>query len=143
MKMMNNWYECTIKADKIDNEGNIINSQSKFLIKSISYSDVENRISNFKGNELPENLLVLNIKQALYEDIIIKPNPNYWFKAKVIFLDINEKTGKPQKKSKSFLVPGDNFFEAIKTLQEYIQSHYLIDSYIHSFILTNITDVIQ
>lgn len=140
---MNNWFECIIKHETVDSSGTIVSAQSKVIINSTSYTDVENKLSLLKGVELPEEFFVTNIKKAFFEDIIIQPDPEYWFRAKVIFLEINEKNGKPKKTPKFFLVPGSDFISSTTLLNEYIKNHYITDSYIHTISLTNITYIVR
>lgn len=138
---MNNWFECTIKYDAANEVGDIVSKIDRILISTISYTEVEKKISTLRGAEVQEGAVISNIKKATYEDIIFKGERDYWFKGRVIFLEASEKSEKQKKVSRNFLIPADDFVGATEVLIEYLKSHYITDNYIHTLSLTNITEV--
>lgn len=138
---MNIWFECTIKYEAANEVGDIVSKNDRILISTVSYTEVENKISTLRGNDIPEGAVISNIKKATYEDIIFKGESDYWFKGKVIFLEASEKSDKQKKVSRNFLIPANNFVGATEILIEYLRSHYITDNYIHTLSLTNITEV--
>lgn len=138
---MNNWFECTIKYDAANEVGDIVSKTDRVLISTISYTEVEKKVSTLRGNDLPEEALIVNIKKASYEDIIFKGECDYWFKGKVIFIESSDNSDKLKKVPRNFLIPANDFFGATEILLDYLKNHYVTDNYINSINLTNITEV--
>lgn len=138
---MSNWYECSIKYDKLNNEGVVIKVAEKVLVLTESYSDVEAQIINSMG-QYTQGLIIGNIKKVFYEDVLHNEIFEYWFKAKVIFKEVNE-SGKEKKTPKTFILSASNFIEATNTLNQLLEAGYISDTYIYSISLTNISGVIK
>lgn len=138
---MANWYECNIKYDKLDNDGITVKTNEKVLVFSNNYSDVETKVIKSLG-QYAQGLIIGNIKKVFYEDVILDSIFEYWFKAKVIFKEVNDK-GKERKTPKTFILSAKDFIEATTILDKLLETGYVAETYIHTISLSNISDIIK
>jgi hypothetical protein len=138
---MQNWFECKIKYQKMNEYGQEKPVAESYLIDALSFTEAESRLIKTLETELSEEFMVTGISKAKLEEVIPQENADYWYKCKVVYKDIDEKSGKEKATQHQVLVAADDFkaaFESVSKSQEQV----LVPWEIHQISLTKIVDVI-
>ena len=138
---MQTWFECKVKYVKIDQDGRERKVTESYLVDAVSFTDAETRIIEqmqqvVRGGEF----LVDNIKKSNIIEIFPHDDGEYWFKAKIGIVTIDEKAGKEKKINNYFLVAADDFKQALQRLEEGL-SYILVPIQITAMNLSTIVDV--
>lgn len=126
--MSNTWYECKVKYLKIDQGGHERRVNDIYLLDAVSYTDAETRIF-MQMNELTSGEFhVMNIKQSQITEVIPNENGEFWYKAKISIVTIDEEAGKEKKINQFILVMADDINQALKRLEEGL--NYMLIPYV-------------
>ena len=106
---MKTWYECRVKALKIDNNGYERKVTDTYLLDAVSYTDAEARIIEEMQQRVKGEFKVLSIKQSNITEIIDNANGKWWWKAKISIITIDEEQGREKKVNQYILVSADQF----------------------------------
>lgn len=115
---MNSWFECKVKYDKIDNEGRDKTVSEPYLVDAVSFTDAEKRVHKELEAYITGEFLVTNIKIANYSEIIPDENGDRWFKCKITYISLDEKSGKERKTNSYMLVQSNTVKEAYNKLEK-------------------------
>ena len=135
------WFNCTIKYQKLNEEGILQPVSEQLLVNALNFTEVENKIIASKSEEIRGEFFITRISKDNLEDIVKTGSEDYWFKAKVIIVDITD-SGKEKKFTKFFYISSFNFVKATEEMEKYLKNAYLVDCYINSLSLTKITTII-
>ncbi len=137
---MQTWYECKVKYKKIDQTGHERNVNDNYLLDAVSFTDAEARIYYHIQQIVRGDFQVTNIKKSAISEILPTENGEWWYKAKISMITIDEEAGKEKKVNNFVLVMADNIVEALKKLEEGL-SYLLIPYVVTAIQLSNIADV--
>lgn len=116
---MNNWYECKVKYQKVDEDGKQKAVSEIYMVDAVSFTDAESRITKeleqFAG--LGE-FNVASIKTTNYSELVPKESGDRWFKCKAVFISFDEKSGKERRTSSNILVQANDVKDAFETLSK-------------------------
>ena len=116
---MNTWFECKVKYQKVDEEtGKDKKVTEPYLIDAISFTEAEARISEQMESMVSGEFSINNIKRVNYTDVFNYEEGDRWFKCKVVYVDIDEASGKEKKTSNYMLVLADHVDHAYERLHE-------------------------
>lgn len=137
-----NWFVCRIAYDKQAGDGLTKKVKEQHVVQAISFTDAEGKIV-FKTEGL-SNLEVQEIDRAPYREIFFMETPedSKWYKAKLQFITIDEKTEKEKKTSVTYLVEGTSLESARRNIDE-VMAHSLIDYVIVGVNETPVIDVFE
>lgn len=94
---MNKWFEITVKAelDNIEN-GKSKKVTEKYLFDALSYTEAESRaLEKFK--DMYKTFEVHKINPIKVSEIFFNGEGEYWYKCKVNYILLDEKSGKEKK----------------------------------------------
>lgn len=106
---MNTWYECRVRALKIDNNGYERKVNDTYLLDAVSYTDAEARIFEKMSQMVKGEFRVVSIKQSNITEIIANADGEWWWKAKISLITIDEEQGREKKVNQYILVSCDEF----------------------------------
>lgn len=116
---MHNWFECKIKYQKIDEaSGKDKTVKEAFLIDAVSFTEAEARTYRLLEQEIGGEFTVTNISPAKINEVFYNEDGDIWFKAKVVYIDADEASGKERKSTNYMLVFANNLKQAIDRLEE-------------------------
>jgi len=139
---MSNWFECKVKYHKHDEaSGKVKKVSEPFLLDAVSFTDAEARIIKEIEQYVKDEFVVTNISKAKYTDVFHYEDTDKWFKCKVTYTDVDQKSGKEKKFTNMMLVSASNAKEAYERIEESLNT-MIIPFEIPSVILTSIVDVI-
>ena len=138
------WFECKIRYDKLTDEGLSKNVTEQYVVDALSYTEAEKNIIRFAAEIIPEVIEIRAIKEAAYNEIFFSENDaaDKWYKTKINFISIDERTGKERRTNVLYLVQANDISNAISNVKE-IMSKSMSDYTIQSMALTQILDVFE
>lgn len=140
--MMNEWFECKIKYEKTMDNGQVKKVTEPYLVDAINFTEAEKRIIEEMTPFMTGEFQVADIKRARYAELFETPGDeaDRWFKCKLTFVTLDEKSGAEKKMSQNVLVQASDLRGAIKRLDEGMKGS-MMDYVISSVAETPIMDV--
>ena len=140
--MMNEWFECKIKYEKTMDNGQMKKVTEPYLVDTINFTEAEKRIIEEMTPFMTGEFQVADIKRARYAELFETPGDeaDRWFKCKLTFVTLDEKSGAEKKTSQNVLVQASDLRDAIKRLDEGMKGS-MMDYVISSVAETPIMDV--
>ena len=107
-------FETKIKYEKMMEDGTNKMVSEFYLVDAMSFAEAEARTSEEMINFSIGKFEIAAIKKVNYAEIIKSEgnNEGTWFKCKLAFITIDEKSGKEKKSNVSYLVEGSNLDSA-------------------------------
>lgn len=139
---MNEWFQCTIKYDKTLENGLVKKVSEPYLVDAISFTEAEKRIIEEIKPFMTGIFEVADIKRAHYAELFesADESADRFFKAKLQFITLDEKSGKEKKTSQNILVQAADLRDSIQRLDEGMKTS-TIDYTIASVQETPIMDI--
>lgn len=138
--MMHNWFECKVRYDKVAENGMNKKVTEPYLVDALSFTEAEARIIEEITPFISGEFTVTDIKRANYSELFPDENGDRWFKCKLQFITLDEKTAVEKKTSTLVLVQANDLREAVKSLDEGMKGT-MADYVIASVAETAIMDV--
>lgn len=137
---MQTWYECKVKYLKIDQGGFERNVNDNYLIDAVSFTDAESRIFQIMKEITNGDFQVLNIKRSNISEVISKNDGEWWYKAKISMVTIDEEAGKEKKMNSYVLIMANDIKDALHQLEEGLS--YMLIPYVTTMLqLSTIAEV--
>ena len=138
------WFECKIRYEKTMEDGLPKKVSEVYVVDALSFSEAEERIME---EMLPYNLVdieIVDVKIAPYREVFFADNnlADQWFKAKLSFITIDERSNKEKRTSMMYLVNAGNISSAINNIDK-VMSGTMIDYVTTSISATKIFDVFE
>lgn len=136
------WFECKIKYEKNMEDGSIKKVTEPYLVDAISFTEAEKRIIEEIQPFMTGTFEVSDIKRARYAEIFetSEDSADRFFKAKLNFITLDEKTAKEKKVSSTVLIQAADLRAAIERLDEGMKTS-MMDYTISSINETLLMDV--
>ncbi len=137
---MQTWFECKVKYVKVDDDGRERKVSEVYLVDAVSFTDAETRIIKQMETMVRGEFMVDNIKKSNIVEIFPNDSGEWWYKARIGIVTIDEKAGKEKKINNYFLVAADDLKQALQRLEEGL-SYVLVPYQTTSLAICNILDV--
>ena len=119
------WFECKVRYEKTMEDGTIKKVTEVYVVDALSFSEAEKRITEEMSSYVSGELEICNLKIAPYKEIFFADSDfdlaDKWYKAKLVFITIDEKTDKEKKTSVNYLVNAGSFNLALKNINEIME----------------------
>ena len=140
--MMQNWFECSIRYEKTMENGMNKKVTERYLVDALSFTEAEARIIEEMAPYITGGFTVVDIKRATYSELFPsdEESADRWFKCKLFFITLDEKSGAEKKTSTQVLVQAADLRDAVKKLDEAMKGT-MADYQIASVAETPIMDV--
>ncbi|MGN0086445.1 MAG: DUF4494 domain-containing protein [Alloprevotella sp.] len=140
--MNNQWFECKVKYEKQQENGALKKVQEPYLVDALSFTEAEKRIIEEISPFMTGEFEVSDIKRARYAELFESSDESAdrWFKAKLVFITLDEKKGTEKKTSQNVLIQAADLRDAVKRLDEGMKSS-MLDYTIAAIAETQILDV--
>lgn len=118
--MNNEWFECKVRFDKTMETGLIKKVTETYMVDALSFTEAERRFIEEMTPYISGEFSVTDIKRARLADIFESQDAaaDRWFKAKVAYITLDEKTGAEKRTNQMVLVQATDFRNAQKVLDE-------------------------
>ena len=137
---MQTWFECKVKYVKIDDDGRERKVSEVYLVDAVTFTDAETRIIQNVQTMVRGEFIVDNIKKSNIVEIFPHENGEWWYKAKIGIVTIDENAGKEKKINNYFLVSADDIKQALQRLEDGL-SYILVPYQTTSLAISTIVDV--
>ena len=117
---MYNWFECKIKYEKTMENGLLKKVTEPYLVDAINFTEAEKRMIEEMAPFMHGEFQVDDIKRVKIAELFesSKQEDDKWYKCKLSFIIIDEKSGKEKKATNLFLVKAINIKTALASLEE-------------------------
>lgn len=138
------WFECKVRYEKMMEDGMPKKVVEVYTVDALSFSEAEERIMEEMSSYVSGEIEIADLKIAPYKEIFFADNDlaDKWYKTKLAFITIDEKTDKEKKTSVFYLVNAGNINSAIKNIDE-VMGGTMIDYQTLNVSETNIMDVFE
>jgi len=138
------WFETKVKYDKTMEDGTQKPVPETYVVDALSFTEAEERITEEMSAYVSGAFDVKGIAEASYKEIFFSDldSADKWYKAKLQFITLDEKTEKEKRTAVYYLVQAANFMQAVKNIDE-VMGGTMIDYVISSVSETSIMDVYE
>jgi hypothetical protein len=114
------WFECKVKYEKVQEDGTQKKVTEQYVVDALSFAEAEARITEEMSSYISGAFTVEDVKKAPYGEIFFSDNTDdeRWFKAKLDFITIDEKTEKEKRSRVTYLVQAASLKYAFKGIEE-------------------------
>lgn len=138
------WYVCKIRYDKLDGDNTYKKVTEQFVIDALSFTEAEERIISEVSQYIHSDFEVRDITLAPYKEVWFSGeiSDDRWYKAKLAYISIDEKTQKEKRSSLSYLVEAQTMRRAVHNI-EMVMDSSMLNYLITSVVETQIIDVFE
>ena len=138
------WFETKIQYEKTMEDGLQKKVKEQYVVDSLSFTEAEKRITEEMSSYISGAFDVADIKKATYKEIFFsdEATADRWYKAKVQFITIDEKTEKEKRSNVYYLVQASTLQGALKNVDE-VMGGTMIDYAIAAISETTVMDVFE
>lgn len=137
---MNNWFECKVSYDKTMENGTQKKVTEPYLVDALSFTEAEARIIEELRPYIEGEFTIADIKRAKLSELFFNENGDRYFKAKVCFITLDEKSGTEKTTVANMLAQACDLREALQVVNKGMEGT-MADYYISSLSATQIMDV--
>lgn len=142
---MNYWFECKVSYERQADSVGMKKVSESYLVDALSFTEAEKRIiKEVRPFVSVGELEVVNIRRARIAELFLsdEAEDDRYFRAKVNFITVDEKSGSEKKTSATMIVKSDSLPNAVTELKAQLDSQ--MTSYeIAAVTDTQILDVFQ
>lgn len=137
---MHNWFRVKVSFDKTMPNGIIKKVTEEYLFDSLSFTEAEARIIEELRPYIAGEFTIADIKRAKLSELFFNENGDRYFKAKVCFITLDEKSGTEKTTVANMLAQACDLREALQVVNKGMEGT-MADYYISSLSATQIMDV--
>lgn len=117
---MHTWFECKIRYEKVMENGMNKKVTEPYLVDALSFTEAEARVIEEMTPFISGEFTVSDIKRANYSELFPSDEEaaDRWFKCKLVFITLDEKSGAEKKTTTQVLVQASDLRDAVKKLDE-------------------------
>lgn len=139
---MYNWFECKVRYDKTLETGMIKTVTEPYLVDAMSFTEAEAKIIEEMQPFMSGEFTVSDIKRVKFSDTFFNETGDRYYKAKLYFITLDEKSGAEKKTAVNMLVQAKELKEAVEIVETEMKKT-MIDYLFASVNETAIMDVFR
>ena len=122
------WFECKIRYEKVMEDGTQKKVTEVHVVDALSFSEAEARIIEEMSQYISGEFTVEDVKKAPYKEIFFSDDAtdDRWYKARLDFITIDEKTEKEKRSRVTYLVQAARLKKAVTSIED-VMSGTMID----------------
>lgn len=138
------WYEIKFQHEQTQEDGTQKKVTELYTVDALSFTEAESKITEEMKLYVSGETFIKAITRASYKEIFFdeRESADKYYKAKLDFITIDEKTEKEKKSTVTYLVQAASLDEAKKNINE-VMGTTMIDYDIQSIAETKIIDVFE
>ena len=138
------WFECKIRYEKVMEDGLQKKVTEQYVVDALSFSEAEKRIIEEMSAYISGEFEVTDVKKAQYKEVFFSDTDleDRYYKAKLMFITIDEKTDKEKRSAVVYLVQAATLDGAVKNINE-VMDGTMIDYEKSNIAETKIMDVFE
>lgn len=116
------WYETKVRYEKIMEDGLQKKVVETNVVDAMSFTEAEKRTNEEVGAYISGEFSIIAEKIASYSEVFFSDNvsDDKWYKAKLQFITLDEKTGREKRSTVYYLVQAHNIDNAKKYIKEFM-----------------------
>ena len=120
--MNNELFECRVHYEQTQDNGMVKKVTESYLVEAMSFTEAEARITEEMNAYLSGDFEVVSVVKRHYSEIIFTDDKLSctWFKAKIFYIALDEKTGAEKKNSQLVLIQTKDFSGAVGVLNGFV-----------------------
>lgn len=136
------WFQTKIRYEKTMEDGMVKNVSELYVVDALSHTEAEEKIIKEMSAYISGEFDVKGIVPATYSEIFFSDDPqaDKFYKARLQFITIDEKTSKERRSNINYLVQASSLNNAVRNIDE-VMGGTMIDYVIVSVAETAILDV--
>ena len=138
------WFECKIRYEKTMEDGLQKKVTEQYVVDGLSFSEAEQRIIEEMSAYISGEYEITDVKKAPYKEVFFDDAEmsDRYYKAKLQFITIDEKTNKEKRSNVTYLVQAATLDGAVKNINE-VMDGTMIDYEKSNIAETKIIDVFE
>lgn len=138
------WFETKVRYDKTMEDGQNKKVTEAYTVEALSFSEAESAITEEMSHYISDEFDVKAITRAPYGEIFFSDadSDDRWYKAKLAFITIDEKTEKEKRSNVVYLVQAESLDKARQYVKN-VMAKTMIDYEVVSISETPIMDVFE
>ena len=137
---MTNFIECKVSYEKMLETGMTKKVTETYIVDAISCSEAEARVTEELTPYVEGEFTVKAVKKDKIAELFQDPNGSKFYRCKVMFISLDEKSGVEKKSPSTMIVQANTFEEAVKNLNNGMKGT-MSDWSIHTIAESNIIEV--
>ena len=139
-----NWFICKVRYEKVMEDGLQKKVTEQYVVDALSFTEAEARITEQMSQYISGEFDMHEIDRCVFKEVFFsdEDSADKWYKAKLQFITIDEKTEKEKKTVVYYLVQGSSLENARKNIDE-VMGGTMIDYSIAGVNETKIMDVFE
>ena len=139
-----NWFICKIRYEKVMEDGLQKKVTEQYVVDAMSFTEAEARIMEEMSHYISGEFEVVEIDRCVFKEVFFSEDnlADKWYKAKLKFITIDEKTEKEKKTPVYYMVQAGSFEGAHNNIDE-VMGGTMIDYVIDTVSATQIMDVFE
>lgn len=113
---MHTWFECKVRYDKTLENGMQKKVTEPYLVDALSFTEAEARIIKEITPFINGEFEIANIKKAKINEMFFDETGDKWYRCKVNFITLDEKSGNEKKTASSIMVQAGDLPKALQGL---------------------------
>jgi chlorite dismutase len=114
---MHDWFECKVKYDKMLDSGVQKTVTEPYLVDALSFTEAEARIIEEMKPFISGEFSIADIKRVKFTDSFFNETGDRYYKAKLYFITLDEKSGSEKKTAINMLVQASELKEAVEIVE--------------------------
>ncbi len=138
------WFETKIRYDKTHEDGSTKPITEQYVVEAFTFTEAEATIIEEMSSYISGSFDVTGIKNATYKEIFFSENPkdDRWYKVKLQFITIDEKSEKEKRSNVYYLVQASTLSSAVSYVEEFM-GKTMIEYNFASIVETLFMDVLE
>jgi hypothetical protein len=141
---MSKWFETKVEFEKTIEDGSQKKVKEAYTVDALSFTEAEERITEEMSAYISGEFNVKNIAEASYKEIFFSDlaSADKWYKAKLQFITLDEKTDKEKRSNVYYLVQAGTLKGAVGNIES-VMGTTMVDYVIASVNETTLIDVFE
>lgn len=115
---MANWFECKVRYEKILENGMQKKVTEPYIVDALSFTEAEARIIEELKPFISGEFVIADIKRANLSELFFFEEGDRYYKAKVQFITIDEKSGSEKKTNVHMLAQASDIDQALSVIKK-------------------------
>lgn len=114
------WFVCKIKYMRVQEDGQEKKVTEQYVVDALSFAEAEGRFIEEMSHYINGEFEVVDISRAPFGEVFFSEDAmaDKWFKSKIQFITIDEKTEREKRSAVTYLVQAASIEDAQKNIDE-------------------------
>lgn len=139
---MYNWFECKVRYEKMLDSGMQKTVTEPYLVDALSFTEAEARIIEEMKPFISGEFSISDIKRVKFADSFFNETGDRYYKVKLYFITLDEKSGTEKKTAVNMLVQASTVKEAVEFVEDEMKKT-MIDYTLASVVESPLMDVFR